>query len=101
MKAIGYLAYWDQKRAISALTQRTDPTGLQLTTVSPSWYAPTADGKIIKQESVVDDSAANITAIKASGAKLVPALANYVNKRWSNTAASAMLANSAYRTAMV
>jgi spore germination protein len=101
LRAVGYLGYWDQKRAIAVLTQRTDPQGLQLTHVSPSWYAPTTAGAVIKQETSVDDSAATVTAIKTAGVKLVPAVANYVNKRWTPTATMNMLTNPGARTVMV
>ena len=98
---IGYIAYWKQKEALAGLSARTSGTKLQLTTVSPSWYALTYDGKIIKQESTVDDSAAAVAAMKASGCKVMPVLANYINKKWQKDPVSKMLASTVYRTALV
>src|SRR3954468_8242013 len=97
-RSVGYAAYWDQARAVASVSV----AGRALTEVSPSWYTPLADGSVAVQEAGrVDDSAAAVAAMRAGGAKLVPAIANYRNKRWDRTAVAAVLVDSARRSAHV
>ncbi len=52
-RSIGYVAYWDQARGLRSLGD----AGGAATEVSPSWYAPAADGSIVVQDrGAVDDS---------------------------------------------
>src|SRR4051812_2249344 len=97
-RSVGYAAYWDQARAVASVSV----AGRALTEVSPSWYTPLTDGSVTVQEAGrVDDSAAAVAAMRAGGAKLVPAIANYRNKRWDRTAVAAVLVDSARRSAHV
>jgi spore germination protein len=81
-RSVGYLAYWDQARALRSVSNAGDA----VTEMSPSWYAPAADGSIVHQEDGrVADSAAEVTSLRASGALVVPALANYRNKQWDRS----------------
>ena len=93
-RSVGYAAYWDQSRAVTSVAG----AGRALTEVSPSWYTPLADGSITVQESgKVDDSAATVAAMRAAGAMVVPAIANYRDKEWTRTAVAAILADPARR----
>jgi spore germination protein YaaH len=94
-RSIGYVAYWDQARAV----QSVDDAGAALTEISPSWYAPAADGSIVVQlEGSVDDSPAAVARLRAHGALIVPALANYRNKAWDGKVIGAILADPTRRT---
>jgi spore germination protein len=97
-RSIGYVAYWDQARAVRSVAV----AGPALTEVSPSWYTPAADGSITVQEAgKVDDSAAAVTGLRAGGARVLPAVANYRDKQWDRTVVSAILADPARRRAHV
>ncbi|MBA2445856.1 MAG: hypothetical protein H0V49_11065 [Nocardioidaceae bacterium] len=51
--SIGYVAYWDQLRAVRSIKG----AGAAITEVSPSWYTLASDGTIVVQEpGEVDDS---------------------------------------------
>jgi spore germination protein YaaH len=94
-RSIGYVAYWDQLRA----TQSIEDAGTALTEISPSWYAPAADGSIVVQlDGNVDDSSAAVARLRAHGALIVPALANYRNKSWNADVVGAILADPARRS---
>ncbi len=94
-RSVGYVAYWDQARALQSI----EGAGDALTEISPSWYAPAADGSIVvQQEGEVDDSAAAVDRLQASGALVVPALANYRDKTWDRTVVAAILADPTRRT---
>lgn len=93
-RSIGYIAYWDQARALRSI----GGAGSALTEVSPSWYAPRADGSIVvQQRGEVDDSHTVVKQLQASGALVVPALANYRDKTWDPTVVAAILADPAKR----
>lgn len=97
-RSVGYLAYWDQVRGVRSVTT----AGTALTEVSPSWYAPTGDGSVTVQEAgQVDDSAATVAALRAGGARVLPAVANYRDKRWDSAVVSGILADPALRRAHV
>jgi spore germination protein len=97
-RSVGYAAYWDQSRAVSSVAG----AGRAITEVSPSWYTPLADGSVTVQEAgKVDDSAAAVAAMRAAGAKVVPAIANYRNKTWDRTAVAAVLADPGRRSVHV
>lgn len=92
--AIGYVAYWDQSRAVQSVTN----AGESLTEVSPSWYAPAPDGSIVAQESAkVDDSATAVASLRTHGARVIPAIANYRNKDWDSATISAIMADPSKR----
>ncbi len=94
-RSIGYVAYWDQARGLRSLGD----AGGAATEVSPSWYAPAADGSIVVQDlGAVDDSPIAVAQLKANGALVVPALANYRNKTWDAAVVSAILADPVKRT---
>lgn len=97
-RVVGYVAYWDQQRAL----QSVDDAGATLTELSPSWYAPAADGSIVVQErGAVDDSPATVSQLRSHGALVVPALANYRDGRWDRAVVAAILADPARRAAHV
>ena len=93
-RSIGYVAYWDQSRAVQSIADAGEAVG----EVSPSWYAPAADGSIVvQQDEAVDDSAAAVAQLRANGALILPALANYRNMVWDATVIGAILADPALR----
>ena len=93
-RSVGYVAYWDQRTALGSVGRE----GAALSEVSPSWYAPTADGSVTVQEAgKVDDSAATVASMRAAGAQVLPALANYRDKRWDTPVVSGILADSTLR----
>src|SRR5215217_839766 len=94
-RSVGYAAYWDQARAVSSVAG----AGRALTEVSPSWYTPLADGSVTVQETgMVDDSPAAVAAMRAGGAKVLPAIANYRDKTWDRAAVAAVLADAGQRS---
>ena len=97
-RSIGYVAYWDQSRAVQSI----GGAGAAVTEVSPSWYAPAADGSIVVQQAgAVDDSAAAVAQLRTNNALILPALANYRDKIWDSTVIGAILADPAARAAHV
>ncbi|MDQ3629564.1 MAG: glycosyl hydrolase family 18 protein [Actinomycetota bacterium] len=93
-RSIGYIAYWDQPRALQSI----EVAGPALTEVSPSWYAPAADGSIVvQQDGAVDDSPSVVRQLRAHGALVVPALANYRDKSWDPTVVADILSGPAQR----
>jgi len=97
-RSIGYVAYWDQSRAVQSIGS----AGEAVTEVSPSWYAPAADGSIVvQQDGAVDDSPAAVAQLRANGALILPALANYRNKIWDSAVVGAILADPERRAAHV
>ncbi|MEJ7770702.1 MAG: glycosyl hydrolase family 18 protein, partial [Geodermatophilaceae bacterium] len=97
-RSIGYVAYWDQSRAVQSI----GGAGAAVTEVSPSWYAPAADGSIVVQQAgAVDDSAAAVAQLRTNNALILPALANYRDKIWDSTVIGAILADPAKRAAHV
>ncbi len=94
-RSIGYVAYWDQARGLRSVAD----AGRAVTEVSPSWYAPAADGSIVvQQQGAVDDSPSAVAQLRANGALVVPAIANYRNKIWDRAVVSAILADPVKRT---
>jgi spore germination protein YaaH len=97
-RSVGYVAYWDQARAVRSVAG----AGAALTEVSPSWYTPAADGSITVQEAGrVDDSAAAVAALRAGGARVLPAVANYRDRTWDGTVVAGILADPVRRRAHV
>jgi spore germination protein YaaH len=97
-RSVGYVAYWDQARALRSVAV----AGSALTEVSPSWYTPNTDGSVTVQEAGrVDDSAAAVTAMRAGGARVLPAVANYRDKQWDRAVVTGILADPARRRAHV
>ncbi len=93
-RSIGYLSYWDQQRGIQSLTAADGG----VTEVSPSWYSLDALGNVVVQEEGrVDDSPEVVDVLRAEGALVVPAIANYRNKRWDSVTVSEVLADPATR----
>ena len=97
-RSIGYVAYWDQPRAVQSI----GGAGEAITEVSPSWYAPAADGSIVVQlDGAVDDSPAAVAQLRSNGALILPALANYRDKIWDPALVGAILADPVSRAAHV
>lgn len=89
-RSIGYVAYWDQERAVRSIAG----AGAAITEVSPSWYTLASDGSIVVQEEgEVDDSPGAVRRLRANGALVLPALANYRNKTWDRADVAAILAD--------
>jgi spore germination protein len=86
-KAIGYIAYWDQARAVRSL-QANPGTFAE---ISPSWFAPGPRGGVVKQEASVNTDPALVDLAHRLGVKVMPAIANYRDRVWSSTTVSRVL----------
>ena len=85
---IGYVAYWDQKRALDVVWQHPD----LFDQVSPVWYSLTPSGRIVLADdhhTHVDPAA--VRAMQARGIKVLPTVTNLRNGDWDLDLVPAML----------
>lgn len=74
-----YLPYWEQPAALADLEANQH----WLTTAAPWWYAPTATGDVVEQHPGYTDTDEQVVErIRATGVRLMPAIANHRNGEW-------------------
>lgn len=85
---IGYVPYWDQRRALDVVWQHPD----LFDQVSPVWYSLTPTGRIVladEHHTQVDPEA--VRAMQARGIKVLPTVTNLRNGDWDLHLVPAML----------
>ena len=91
---IGYVPYWDQRRALKVVWQHPD----LFDQVSPVWYSLTPSGRIVLADdhhTQVDPSA--VRRMQAHGIKVLPTVTNLRNGDWDLDLVPAMLHDPAAR----
>lgn len=74
-----YLPYWEQPAALADLEVNQH----WLTAAAPWWYAPTPDGDVVEQHTPYTDTGERtVERIRATGVRLMPAIANHRDGRW-------------------
>ena len=78
-QVIAYLPYWEQPAALDDLEANQH----WFTSAAPWWYAPTANGDVVEQHpEYTDTSQRAVERIRATEARLMPAIANHRDGQW-------------------
>jgi spore germination protein len=87
---IGFVPYWDQELAFEEVDRYAD----QLSTVSPWWFAPTADGRVVQQhEGYTDVDLAVVRDLQRRGKRVMPSVANHRDGSWDFEVVSELLSD--------
>lgn len=78
-QVVAYLPYWQQSAALADL----EANQRWLTTAAPWWYAPTPTGDVVEQHPEYTDTSERVVErIRATGMRLMPAIANHRDGVW-------------------
>jgi spore germination protein YaaH len=92
----GYVVPWDGYRGLEALD---DGGARVLTSLSPVWYSPRADGGVVRND---DAPTAPVTsAAAAHHLAVLPSVSNYVDGRWAGDLVGRIVQDDALRAAHV
>lgn len=94
VEVVGYVPYYAQPPAVmDAIAQR----GL-FSTASPWWYSPTIDGGVVEQHPEYTDTGDDVVAaLRDSGLRVMPTIANHRDGVWDFEVVPALLADDAAR----
>jgi spore germination protein len=85
-----FVAYWDQQRGFAEVERHADLVG----TVSPWWFAPSPDGRVVEQHAgYTDVELDRVRALQADGHRVLPSVANHRDGAWDFDVVSTILAD--------
>jgi spore germination protein len=81
-----YIAPWDEEEGLRSLRARS---GSVLTSLSPVWYTPTDDGRIVRNVSSPEEPV--VAEARANGLALIPSVSNYRDDMWDTALVTALV----------